>query len=99
MNKLQIAELARAARDAAPLRPQALQEAWEAVFVGALKGAALAHFEKDEQYLMNRAERIADAAVKRIEARRRIVQRDIDERKPPPPLPTPPPVGPGRRLF
>jgi hypothetical protein len=88
VNKLEIAELAKATRDAAPLRPQALQDAWEAAFIAALTGSAREPYppEKDEQYLCNRAERIADAAVKRIEARRNVVRRALDK---PPPTPAP----------
>jgi hypothetical protein len=77
VNKLEIAELTKAARDAAPLRPQALQEVWEAAFVAALTGSAREPFphEKNEHYLVNRAERIADEAMKRIEGRRRLALR------------------------
>lgn len=60
------------------------QEIWERVFTGALQGAATSTngWAEDRcEYLLNRAERLADAAVERIRQRRAAMER-VQEAKP-----------------
>jgi hypothetical protein len=50
-----------------------IQSRWEQAFIAALTGSAREPWppEKNEQYLVNRAERIANEAVLRIGSRRK----------------------------
>jgi hypothetical protein len=77
---------------------------WEKCYIAALSGSAREALagDKDEQYVINRAYRIADAATRSILARREYAEREKQERSQKPrmfPSDLPPPPVENRAPF